>query len=128
MATSVRAGAIGSGLSPVAAPAPRNPSASTTRVAGPDPHALLPGQEWASAEQIARRLGMSVKWVHRHRVALGVARVSPGSSNSKLRFHVRTADEWMRSQMESPPASNKRRGRRGPERTDGTGGPMSFRR
>lgn len=71
---------------------------------------------------------MSVKWVYGHRVELGAARVSPGSTNSKLRFHVRTADEWMSSHMESPPATNKRRGRRGSERKDDTGGRMSFRR
>lgn len=87
---------------------------------------LRPGQVWASAEQLARRYDMSVKWIHKHRVEFGAVRVSPEASNSKWKFHVETADAWMVEQRVRPAAA-----RRGPRRAAAkasSAGSRSFRR
>lgn len=73
-----------------------------------DPLELRPGQEWASAEQLARRFDMSLKWIHKHRAELGGRRISPDVANSKWKFHVPTADTWMRAGMAQPRRPVKR--------------------
>lgn len=93
-----------------------------------NPLALRPGQEWASAEQLARRFDMSLKWIHKHRAHLGGRRISPDAANSKWKFHVPTADAWMSAGMVEPKRPAQRRARAVAEPTAAGGSRRDFRR
>jgi hypothetical protein len=90
---------------------------------------IAPGQQWASTRKLAHRFDVSVKWVHKHRVELGGAKISPASPTSEWRFHVPTADAWMAEQRAQalPAPSRRRRGRRAIARPAAPSA-MSFRR
>jgi hypothetical protein len=87
-----------------------------------DPMVIQPGQMWATTEQLARRYGVTNKWVAARTRELGAAPISD-ASNSKLRYHLLTADRYMESRMrnEPPEARLDRRARigksRGPQRS-----------
>jgi hypothetical protein len=75
-----------------------------------DPMVIQPGQMWATTEQLARRYGVTKKWVAARPRELGAAPISD-SSNSKLRYHLLTADRYMESRMRNE-AREARSGRR----------------
>lgn len=75
-----------------------------------DPMVIQPGQMWATTEQLARRYGVTKKWVAARPRELGSAPISD-SSNSKLRYHLQTADRYMESRMRNEPGG-ARTGRR----------------
>lgn len=68
------------------------------------------GAEYATAEQLAARYQLSVRWVESRAANLGATPISD-STNSKLRYHLATADAYMDA-----------RRRRAPARARGTGG------
>ena len=65
------------------------------------------GQLYVSAEQLARRFGVGVKWVNTRKAHLGAIRLSD-SANSKLRYHLPTADAYMHSRMLKPVVKPRR--------------------
>lgn len=66
------------------------------------------GQIYATAEQLAHRFNVGVNWVKRRKSRLGATPISD-SANSKLRYHVPTADAYMRSRMLEPAEIKVRR-------------------
>jgi hypothetical protein len=79
-----------------------------------DPMVIQPGQMWATTEQLARRYGVTKKWVAARPHELGAAPISD-SLNSKLRYHLLTADRYMENRMRNEPgeARSPRRARVG---------------
>ncbi len=71
------------------------------------------GQLWATGEQLARRYAVSREWVLTRPRQLGAAPISD-SANSKLRYHLPTADAYMEGRMQRPQrrASRASRARR----------------
>jgi hypothetical protein len=67
------------------------------------------GAKYATSEQLAARYQLSVQWVESRAAKLGATPISD-STNSKLRYHIATADAYMDS-----------RRRRAPTRVRGTG-------
>ncbi len=68
-----------------------------------DPLVIQPGQIWVTADQLARRYGVTRKWVAARTRELGAAPISD-SPNSKLRYRLPTADAYMDGRMrERPP-------------------------
>jgi hypothetical protein len=76
-----------------------------------DPPGVPDGAKYATSEQLAARYQLSVQWVESRAAKLGATAISD-STNSKLRYHLATADAYMDS-----------RRRRAPTRVRGTGGP-----
>jgi hypothetical protein len=68
------------------------------------------GAKYATSEQLAARYQLSVDWVESRGAKLGATPISD-STNSKLRYHLATADAYMES-----------RRRRAATRVRGTGG------
>jgi hypothetical protein len=68
------------------------------------------GAKYATAGQLAARYQLSVRWVESRAATLGATPISD-STNSKLRYHLATADAYMDA-----------RRRRAPTRARGTGG------
>ena len=68
------------------------------------------GAKYATADQLAARYQLSVRWVESRGANLGATPISD-STNSKLRYHLATADAYMDA-----------RRRRVPNRARGTGG------
>jgi hypothetical protein len=68
------------------------------------------GAKYATADQLAARYQLSVRWVESRAANLGATPISD-STNSKLRYHLATADAYMDA-----------RRRRAPTRARGTGG------
>jgi hypothetical protein len=68
------------------------------------------GAKYATADQLAARYQLSVRWVESRAANLGATPISD-STNSKLRYHLATADAYMDA-----------RRRRAPARARGTGG------
>jgi hypothetical protein len=68
---------------------------------------LLPpipeGAKFATAEQLAARYQLSVQWVESRAANLGATPISD-STNSKLRYHLATADAYMDARRRRPPA------------------------
>jgi hypothetical protein len=75
-----------------------------------DPPDIPDGAKYGTSEQLAARYQLSVQWVESRAARLGATPISD-STNSKLRYHLATADAYMES-----------RRRRAPTRVRGTGG------
>ena len=75
-----------------------------------DAPSIPDGAKYATSEQLAARYQLSVQWVESRAAKLGATPISD-STNSKLRYHLATADAYMDS-----------RRRRAPTRVRGTGG------
>jgi hypothetical protein len=73
---------------------------------------------------LAHRFNVGVTWVKRRRQQLGATPISD-SANSKLRYHVPTADAYMRGRMLEPAEVKARRARPKRHRTSG-GGRIEF--
>ncbi len=61
------------------------------------------GAEYATSEQLAARFQVSVQWVESRGANLGATPISD-SANSKLRYHLATADAYMDARRRRPPA------------------------
>jgi hypothetical protein len=68
---------------------------------------IPPGRLYASAVQLAHRYGVSVKWIKERKVHLGATRLSD-SANSRLRYHLPTADAYMHSRTLTPVVKRRR--------------------
>ncbi len=77
------------------------------------PLVIAPGQLWATSEQLARRYAVSLQWVGDRPRELGAAPISD-CSNSKLRYHLGTADAYMEGRIRQPKqrAARQRRAHR----------------
>jgi hypothetical protein len=74
---------------------------------------ISPGQIYVSAAQLAHRFGVGVKWVNAHKLRLGATPISD-SANSKLRYHLPTADAYMHGRTLTPVEKRRRpRAKRG---------------
>jgi hypothetical protein len=60
-----------------------------------------------SGAELAQRYGVGVKWINERKLHLGATPLSD-SANSKLRYHVPTADAYMHSRMLKPVAKRRR--------------------
>lgn len=97
-----------------------------------DPKLIAPGRVWVSTEQLAHRYGKTKRWVINRAHLLGGAPVSPGARNSKLHYHLPTADSYMASTMlpanRAPdPVRRRTRSPEHPERTRNGAALLSFR-
>lgn len=68
----------------------------------------LPEPLYMSAAELAHRYGVGVKWVNERKLHLGATPLSD-SANSRLRYHVPTADAYMRGRMVKPVVKQRRR-------------------
>ena len=59
--------------------------------------------KYATSEQLAARYQLSVQWVESRAAELGATPISD-STNSKLRYHLATADAYMDSRRRRPTA------------------------
>src|SRR5947208_3396757 len=58
--------------------------------------AVPAGARYVKAEQLMERYQVSMKFIRRHALELGATRLS-GAANSKLRYHLPTADAFIES-------------------------------
>ncbi len=72
------------------------------------------GAKYATSEQLAARYQLSVQWVESRAAELGATPISD-STNSKLRYHLATADAYMDSRRRRPPARIRGNGGRQPK-------------
>jgi hypothetical protein len=72
------------------------------------------GARYATSEQLAARYQLSVQWVESRAAELGATPISD-STNSKLRYHLATADAYMDSRRRRPPARVRGAGGRRPK-------------
>jgi hypothetical protein len=80
-----------------------------------DVPAIPEGASHATAAQLAARFQVSVQWIESPATDLGATPISD-SPNSKLRYHVATADAYMQGQRRTPPTRRvTRRGGRNPK-------------
>jgi hypothetical protein len=77
------------------------------------------GARYATSEQLAARYQLSVQWVESRAAELGATPISD-STNSKLRYHLATADAYMDSRRRRPPARVRGTGGRRPKQTKRT--------
>lgn len=68
----------------------------------------------ATSEQLAARYQLSVQWVESRAANLGATPISD-STNSKLRYHLATADAYMDARRRRPPARGRGAGGRKPK-------------
>ena len=73
------------------------------------------GATYATASQLAARFQLSVQWVHSHAADLGATPISD-SPNSKVRYHVATADAYMARRRIVPKTTSRSPGGRRPPR------------
>ena len=83
---------------------------ASARTAEGESLVIPPGQIYATVEQVAHRFNVSVNWVKRRKALLGATPISD-SANSKLRYHVPTADAFMRGRALEPAEPTRRRSR-----------------
>jgi hypothetical protein len=76
--------------------------------------ALPDGAKYATSEQLAARYQLSAQWVESRATELGATPISD-STNSKLRYHLATADAYMDSRRRRPPARVRGTGGRRPK-------------
>jgi hypothetical protein len=82
---------------------------------GRNPVLWLPdGARYATSEQLATRYQLSVQWVEARAPNLGATPISD-SRNSKLRYHLATADAYMDARRRRPPARIRGTGGRKPK-------------
>lgn len=72
------------------------------------------GAKYATSEQLAARYQLSVQWVESRAAKLGATPISD-STNSKLRYHLATADAYMDSRRRRPTARARGTGGRRPK-------------
>ena len=72
------------------------------------------GATYATAPQLAARFQVSVQWVHSHAADLGATPISD-SPNSKVRYHIATADAYMARRRIVPKTTRRSRGGRKPK-------------
>lgn len=77
------------------------------------PH-IPDGATYATSEQLAARYQLSVQWVESRAANLGATPISD-STNSKLRYHLATADAYMDARRRRPPARGRGTGGRKPK-------------
>ena len=65
------------------------------------------GATYATASQLAARFQLSVQWVHSHAADLGATPISD-SPNSKVRYHLATADAYMDARRRIAPKTTSR--------------------
>jgi hypothetical protein len=76
------------------------------------PAAAVPaGAQYVRAEQLMARYQISMKFIRRHAVELGATRLSD-ATNSKLRYHLSTADAFIASHRKHPEPSPRAADRR----------------
>jgi hypothetical protein len=75
---------------------------------------LPDGAMYATSEQLAARYQLSVQWVESRSAQLGATPISD-STNSKLRYHLATADACMDSRRRRPPTRVRGTGGRTPK-------------
>jgi hypothetical protein len=69
------------------------------------------GAKYATSEQLAARYQLSVDWVESRAARLGATPISD-STNSKLRYHLATADAYMASRRRRAPTRVRAGGRK----------------
>lgn len=74
------------------------------------------GATYATASQLAARFQLSVQWVHSHAADLGATPISD-SPNSKVRYHIATADAYMARRRIAPKTTSRSPGGRKPRPT-----------
>ena len=72
------------------------------------------GAKYATSEQLAARYQVSVRWVESRATNLGATPISD-SANSKLRYHLATADAYMDARRRRPQARVRGAGGRKPK-------------
>jgi hypothetical protein len=72
------------------------------------------GAKYATCEQLSVRYQVSVQWVESRAADLGATPISD-SANSKLRYHLVTADAYMDASRRRPPIRVRRAGGRKPK-------------
>lgn len=72
------------------------------------------GAKYATSEQLAARYQVSTQWVESRAANLGATPISD-SANSKLRYHLATADAYMDARRRRPPTRVRPAGGRGPK-------------
>jgi len=77
------------------------------------------GATYATASQLAARFQLSVQWVHSHAADLGATPISD-SANSKVRYHIATADAYMARRRIVPKTTSRSPGGRRPRPTPRT--------
>jgi hypothetical protein len=77
------------------------------------------GATYATASQLAARFQLSVQWVHSHAADLGATPISD-SPNSKVRYHIATADAYMARRRIVPKTTSRSPGGRRPRPTPRT--------
>ena len=60
-----------------------------------------------SAAELAHRYGVGVKWINEHKLQLGATPLSD-AANSRLRYHLPTADAYMLGRMLKPVVKRRR--------------------
>jgi hypothetical protein len=68
------------------------------------------GAQYATSEQLAARFQVSVQWVESRAANLGATPISD-SANSKLRYHLATADAYMHARRRRRPPTGMPGGR-----------------
>ena len=81
---------------------------------GEDDAPIPEGATLTDARHLARRYQLSEKWVAKHATELGATPISD-SRNSKLRFHLATADAFMDSRRRHPVWPQRSTGGRKPK-------------
>jgi len=74
------------------------------------------GAKYATSEQLAARYQVSTRWVESRAANLGATPISD-SVNSKLRYHLATADAYMDARRRRPPIRVRPAGGRGPTKS-----------
>lgn len=72
---------------------------------------IPPGQLYVNAAQLAHRYGVGLKWINVHKQHLGATPISD-AANSKLRYHLPTADLYMEARRLEPTIKRRRSRRR----------------
>lgn len=78
-----------------------------------------PTAVYVKAEQLMERYQVSMKFIRSHAVALGATRLSD-AANSKLRYHLPTADAFIASHRKHPAGSPRSGNRRATEQRSRT--------
>lgn len=86
---------------------PTRPADAASDADGTSSLEIPPGRLYASAAQLAHRYGVGLKWVNEHKLHLGATPISD-SANSRLRYHVPTADAYMNARTLKPVVKQRR--------------------
>ena len=103
-------------VAPGREPAPRGYEVQPTRDQGDssDEPRIPDGAKYATSEQLAARYQVSTQWVESRATNLGATPISD-SPNSKLRYHLTTADAYMDARRRRPPPRVRGAGGRKPK-------------